>query len=263
MGVEDHALGRSWLGRTTPANGWWSRQGKRLIDVIGGSVISLAMTPVLVAFAAVLAIQLRTWPFFVHRRVGTRGRLLAFPKLRTLSAHTPRYADKTEVELQPPSSFARWLRDSHLDELPQLYLVPIGRLSLVGPRARMPQEVLSTDETWNAIRVQVRQGCTGLWQVGEHTEGTVSDSPEYDVFYLRFGSLRLDLWILWRTVVQLLSGHGVGLDRVPRWTIGRGYFSGDDRADEQADMQSVNGDRVSVSSRPYEMHASSIGGGAG
>lgn len=81
---------------------------------------------------------------FVHERIGFGGRSVRIPKLRTLAVGTHLYADKTKAktDLQLQGQLARWLRASQLDELPQLFIVPLGRLSLVGPRPRMMAEAL-------------------------------------------------------------------------------------------------------------------------
>ena len=131
------------------------------------------------------------------------------PKLRTLEPDHDRYADKTAVALTPPSRLTAFLRRSHLDELPQLLLVPIGRLSLVGPRPwKVSEAEACDDEVYNAVRTTVPQGCTGLWQVSTGTTARVSDHPEYDLFYVQQRTVRLDVWIVWRTVIQTLRAAG-------------------------------------------------------
>ncbi len=218
---------------------------KRAFDIGVGLVLILATLPLLALLALVLAVQLRGWPFFVHTRIGRNGRPIAFPKLRTLSRDTPRYADKTVVQFEPVSRLAHFLREKHLDELPQLVLVPLGRLSLVGPRPRMASEVDHYPfPPFDAARTAVRQGCTGLWQVGMHTVATVSASPEYDLYYLRHSSFRMDLWILWRTAVQAAGGRAMALAEVPRWVRGRGMVAIDDPT--WASMVDVDGLRAAL-----------------
>jgi len=192
---------------------------KRAFDVVVGVPLCvLAVAPLLI-LALVLAVQHRASPVFVHQRIGHRGRTVSIPKLRTLPPGTPIYADKTVTDLEPASRFARFLRSSHLDELPQLFLVPLGRMSLVGPRPRMANEAADHgDIAYEAVRTSVLQGCTGLWQISGH-HGRVSDRPEFDHFYVEQHTLRLDAWILWRTVRQLFAPGEVGLDEIPAWTL--------------------------------------------
>jgi lipopolysaccharide/colanic/teichoic acid biosynthesis glycosyltransferase len=197
------------------------RLAKRTFDLVAGIPLCLLVLPVVTVLAVVLAVRHRTWPFFMHERVGRGGRTIPFPKLRTLSPEIHPYADKTLSVLTPPSRFAAFLRASHLDELPQIFLVPLGYLSLVGPRPRMlPEAVAHGDDRYEALRTSVQQGCTGLWQISGY-QGRVSDRPEYDEFYVAHRNVRLDLWILWRTVRQLVAPSVVELDDVPAWTLRR------------------------------------------
>jgi lipopolysaccharide/colanic/teichoic acid biosynthesis glycosyltransferase len=169
--------------------------------------------------AAVLVVVHGTTPFFVHERIGWRGRRVMVPKLRTLVPWHDPYADKTAVAIVGRSRLTAFLRETHLDELPQLFLVPIGRMSLVGPRPRMAVEAAACrDHEFDELRTTVLPGCTGLWQVSD-ARGRVSDHPEYDRFYLAQRTVRLDLWILWRTAIQALGAAPIGLDDVPRWAM--------------------------------------------
>lgn len=193
---------------------------KRVVDVTVGSLLLVATAPLVIVLALVLVVQGRTWPFFAHYRVGAGGRMLWIPKLRTLPRATPAYVDKSPAAVQPISRLADVMRRTHLDELPQLVLVPIGRLSLVGPRPMMAHELDGADEHWRSARSGIRPGCTGLWQVGAGQGLRVRDSPEYDLAYVRNVSLRLDTWILWRTVRQAVGdGHGLALAEMPPWLL--------------------------------------------
>lgn len=203
------------------------RQRKRAFDLVVGTALAVVATPVVVALALLTALSLRAWPFFVQERITEGGRHRKFYKLRTLPKHTPPYALKRALELDLPR-IPLVLRRLHLDELPQLYLVPLGRLSLVGPRPKMPDAFEPVEPSYGEVRVRVPQGCTGLWQVGAHTDELPHETPDYDYFYLRYGCLRLDLWILWRTVRHMFGvNRPVVLDRVPHWVRGTGYVDHD------------------------------------
>lgn len=194
--------------------------GKRLLDVLIGVPLCLLAVPVIAVLAVLMALQLRANPFFVHDRVGQAGRTVRIPKLRTLAPSTPRYADKTVAALRPPTRLAELLRRTHLDELPQLFLVPLGRLSLVGPRPVMEAELPHfRDPVAVGVRCSVPQGCTGLWQISVAQKARVADHPEYAVFYVAQRTIRLDLWILWRTAVQLFGAGPIELSDVPRWAL--------------------------------------------
>jgi exopolysaccharide production protein ExoY len=193
---------------------------KRSADILIGIPLCIVAMPVVALLGLALAVQLRATPIFVHERIGRGGARIPIPKLRTLPTHTPPYADKTVHQLAPGSGLARFLRRSHLDELPQLFLVLLGRLSLVGPRPRMVTEALEfSDPRYDAVRTSVDQGCTGLWQISVDGCRRVSDAPQYDFFYAHHRTLRLDLWILWRTLVQAVGATPITLADVPRWTL--------------------------------------------
>jgi lipopolysaccharide/colanic/teichoic acid biosynthesis glycosyltransferase len=191
----------------------------RAVDVVVAIPLCLLALPVVVVLAVVLVVVHGSTPFFVHERVGWRGHRLMVPKLRTLvPGHDP-YADKTAVVIVPRSRLTAFLRATHLDELPQLFLVPVARMSLVGPRPLMAAEAAACpDRELDELRATVLPGCTGLWQVSD-AGGKVTDHLEYDRFYLEQRTVRLDLWILWRTAIQLLGAAPITLEAVPRWAM--------------------------------------------
>jgi lipopolysaccharide/colanic/teichoic acid biosynthesis glycosyltransferase len=198
---------------------------KRLFDVALGTALAILVLPVVVILAVGVGISFRAWPFFVHTRVGKDGRRFRLPKLRTLPRHAPQYADKYEIAAFHRNGLAGFLRKSHLDELPQLFLVPLGRLSLVGPRPEMAH-LHENLGSFGIARTAVRPGCVGLWQVSVGTHRLIGESPEYDLFYLRHWSVRFDVWILFR-YLTLLAGlqSQVAIDDVPSWTTGRGLVA--------------------------------------
>ncbi|HUR48284.1 MAG TPA: sugar transferase [Acidimicrobiales bacterium] len=194
--------------------------GKRAFDVVFGAVLALVALPLILGFAIALAITLRAWPFFLQERVGQHGRHFRIVKLRTLPPHAPRYALKNSLDFTALPAVARFLRRTHLDELPQLFCVLSGHLSLVGPRPKMPDAHEPVDQAYAAVRQSVRQGCTGLWQIGRAADGLPHEAPEYDFFYVENQSLALDIWILVQTV-QVIFGlsRGASLEAVPKWAL--------------------------------------------
>lgn len=185
--------------------------GKRIFDITVGTLLALLALPVIVFCAIGVALALRTSPFFAQRRVGRKGETFTFIKLRTLPKHAPKYADKYAISAMQVPWFPSLLRRLHLDELPQLFLVVLGKMSLVGPRPEMPMLHERMPEHFADLRTGVRPGCTGLWQIGAHADGLISEAPAYDQYYLDHQSLRLDLWILARTV-GLMAGRGPIID---------------------------------------------------
>ncbi len=200
-----------------PASAW--RLGKRTIDLVAGFVVAVATLPLLLMCLLASAIVLRTWPLFVQTRLGEGGRVMRMPKVRTLPRDFPAYALKPEVVATRLPTLMRLLRHHKLDELPQLWLVVLGRLSLVGPRPKMPDGHEPVDREYGARRVLVPQGCTCLWQISDQVHLLPSQAPEFDLYYVDEGTVRLDLWILWRTALLMLGIAGpVGLGDVPAWT---------------------------------------------
>jgi lipopolysaccharide/colanic/teichoic acid biosynthesis glycosyltransferase len=188
---------------------------KRGFDIVSASALLVLALPVIVVAAIGSAIALRAWPFFVQQRVGRDGALFTFIKIRTLPPEAPAYCSKYDLgDVQIPA-FTETLRRLHLDELPQLLLVVLGTMSLVGPRPEMPGLHAKLDPRFAATRTLARPGCTGLWQVGGHCDRLIGESPQYDTFYIAHQGLVLDLWILLRTaLVTLRIGDSVVIAEV-------------------------------------------------
>ena len=158
--------------------------GKRILDLIGASVVLLAL--VLVGPVIALLIQ-STSPgpvFFTQVRVGKNGRRFTMYKFRTM------YRDAPHYEYSPGSGddprvtpVGRILRRASLDELPQAFNVLLGHMSLVGPRPEMPFIV----EKYTALELQrlaVKPGMTGLWQISPARVFPIHEHLEYDQYYL-------------------------------------------------------------------------------
>lgn len=195
-----------------------TRIAVRAFDLAVGVPVALLATPVILVAAVVAAGCLRTWPFFVQVRVGRAGRLFRCVKIRTLPSATPTSLDKYTVSTHVTSRACRFLRRTHLDELPQLWLVVWGTMSMVGPRPEMPALARLAAPEVRAVRESVKPGCTGLWQVSEAQTRLLHEVPEYDLAYVRGRTLRLDVWLLWRTAVDLTGRRPISLDDVPAWT---------------------------------------------
>jgi lipopolysaccharide/colanic/teichoic acid biosynthesis glycosyltransferase len=197
-----------------------SRQ--RVLDVVVGAGMCLVAIPVLLVLAVVCAVTLRTSPLFIAARPGRRDHELRVVKLRTLPRAYPNAAVKPEIAGHRMPALCAWMRRHHLDELPQLFEVVWGRMSLVGPRPRQSHEIDALHPEFDHLRREVRQGCTGLWQISVAAEGFLSDAADYDLFYLRNMNLRLDLWILVRTIGRLLGlARPIELADVPTWALRR------------------------------------------
>ena len=195
---------------------------RRAVDVVGGATLALVTLPLLLVSLLGSAVALRAWPLFTQDRIGRDGKRFRFVKIRTLPTTAPAYADKLHLDLAHVPRFCRLLRAWHLDELPQLYLVLDGRMSLVGPRPEMPWLHDNMAPSFAAERTSVRPGCTGLWQISQSCAGLIEAAPEYDRFYLEHRTLRLDAWVLFRTALKMVHlTRPVTLADVPAWTLRR------------------------------------------
>lgn len=193
--------------------------GKRAVDLVVGTMLAVLSVPVTLVLAVAVAVSLRTLrPIFLQERVGRAGCLFTLPKLRTLPCTAPPVADKYTIAGIATTRLGRLLRQTHLDELPQLLLVPLGRMSLVGPRPEMPSLLRTFDGDFVAARSRVRPGCSGLWQISHQAARLIREAPEYDLYYVKHSSIRLDLWIVWRSVLLMIGGRAVRLEDVPAWT---------------------------------------------
>lgn len=212
-------------GRPTMEHDGWRQRVRRLIDVIVGGVIALAAVPLIAALAVIGVIVFRANPFFVQERVGLRGRPFQLWKLRSMPPDAPAYVDKYALREVEIPRWGRLIRRLHLDELPQLLHVPQGRMSLVGPRPEMVFLHEQMPDGFARSRVSVRPGCTGLWQVSVASARLILEAPQYDRLYVEQRNWRLDLWILVRTVLQMLHlTRPVELGDVPRWALRRGAW---------------------------------------
>jgi lipopolysaccharide/colanic/teichoic acid biosynthesis glycosyltransferase len=186
--------------------------------VLAVALIVLTL-PLLAAVLLTSALTYRAWPIFSHQRLGQANRPFSFPKARTLPPGTNRYADKYAIDADTLPWPMAILRRTHLDELPQLWLVAAGRMALVGPRPEMATLADRLPPALVAERATVRPGITGLWQVSPYCTGLICERPEIDILYVRHRNPRLDAWILARTVPKVLFGRTTPLHEIPAWAI--------------------------------------------
>ena len=184
-----------------------SRAGKRAFDVIAAVILLAATGPLILAFGAVTRLQLRRPAIFRQVRVTGAGRLAEVVKLRTIDGY--QNPDTCwAVPMQRSTAFGRFLRGTHLDELPQLTNVVRGHMSLVGPRPERPYFArrFEREIPGYADRHRVRAGLTGWAQVHGLTGDTsIPDRARFDNAYIENWSLWLDLTILARTLTDALK----------------------------------------------------------
>ncbi|GAB3287839.1 sugar transferase [Hymenobacter tenuis] len=189
------------------ATSWYTRFGKRLFDVVLAAPLLLVAVPVLLPLAVALAVQNKGAWLFRQRRPGLQGRLFTLYKLQTMTSARDVRGNLLPDEARLPR-LGRWVRATSLDELPQLWNVLRGDISLVGPRPLLEQ-YLPLYSPEQARRHAVRPGITGWAQVNGRNAISWEEKFAYDVWYVDHLSFALDLRILVRTVGRVLGAHGI------------------------------------------------------
>ncbi|MET7751505.1 sugar transferase [Micromonospora sp. NPDC005367] len=182
---------------------------KRLIDVVGAVVLLVLTAPLMVVVALLVATSLGRPVLFRQARAGRDGAPFVLVKFRTMRPPAPeqgRVADGDRL-----TALGRWLRATSLDELPTLWNVLRGEMSLVGPRPLLP-EYLERYSLHQARRHEVRPGVTGLAQVRGRNGLGWDEKLDLDVRYVDNRSLRFDLSILAATVVTVLRRDGINAE---------------------------------------------------
>jgi lipopolysaccharide/colanic/teichoic acid biosynthesis glycosyltransferase len=177
---------------------------RRSIDVVAASVCGLVLLPVIAVVALLVRWQLGSPVLFRQVRSGLRGETFAIVKFRTMRAE--KYPGEPDAERTP--RLGRLLRHTSLDELPQLWNILAGQMSLIGPRPTLPEQVACYDDRQRG-RLAVRPGVTGWAQVNGRNSLSWPERIELDLWYVEHRSLRLDLRIMALTVWRLVRPVGV------------------------------------------------------
>lgn len=184
------------------------RIAKRILDFTISTILILLLSPLLLIFSVLIKLNSRGPIIFKQKRVGLRGKEFSFYKFRTMYVDAPKYATTPQSADDPRiTAVGRWLRRTSLDELPQLFNVFRGDMSLVGPRPEMPFIVEKYDELQKE-RLSVKPGITGVWQISCVRGEPIHENVEYDLFYIEHRSMLLDIAILLKTVAGVVRGIG-------------------------------------------------------
>lgn len=183
---------------------------RRCLDVVVALVGLIALAPVMMLVAVVVKLTSRGPALYWSNRVGANNAIFSMPKFRTMRIDSPIVATHL---LPDPSQHLTWpgafLRRSSLDELPQLFSILKGDITLVGPRpALFNQDDLIDLRTKHGVHTLV-PGLTGWAQVNGRDALTVEQKVEFDLYYLRHHTTQLDLKILFLTIVKVVRGDGV------------------------------------------------------
>ena len=179
---------------------------KRVVDTTAAAALLVASLPVLAAAAIAILVGMGGPVLFRQRRTGRLGREFTLWKLRTMRPAPPgTSAEQDGARLTP---LGRWLRATSIDELPQVWNVLRGDMSLVGPRPLLPA-YLPRYSPEQARRHEVRPGLTGLTQVSGRNALSWEEKFRLDVWYVDHRSFALDAWIVWRTLRIVVARAGV------------------------------------------------------
>jgi lipopolysaccharide/colanic/teichoic acid biosynthesis glycosyltransferase len=187
---------------------------KRLLDILLSSLGLLLLSPLLLVVAAIIKLTSPGPVWFIHRRECQHGREFGCLKFRTMVANAHamqrQLCEKSEVDGPQfkidndprVTRIGHWLRRTNIDELPQLFNVLVGHMSLVGPRPS-PFRENQICVPWRLARLSVRPGITGLWQIcrDNRGDGDFHQWIYYDILYVRHRSVLLDLKILVQTIL--------------------------------------------------------------
>jgi exopolysaccharide biosynthesis polyprenyl glycosylphosphotransferase len=221
--MADDFDGATMITQNTGITEGWPTVIKRGLDLLLSLLLLIAVAPILLVCAILIKLTSPGPVFFVQKRIGLNKRVFSIYKFRTMVAHAeqklqeiehlnevsgPVFKIKNDPRLTP---IGKLLRKTSIDELPQLFNVLSGDMSLVGPRPLQLRDyelLTETGEDWQRCRFSVRPGITCLWQVNGRSSLPFHQWMELDLEYVRNWSLWLDLQILARTIPAVLRGSG-------------------------------------------------------
>ena len=205
--------------RSGPPGGW-QLLAKRLIDMCGSAMLLIALAPLFAVVALLIKLDSPGPVFYTQQRVGLNRRRFKLFKFRTMAAG----ADKQQAMLEGLNEkdgpifkikddpritrIGGFLRRYSIDELPQLFNVFKGEMSLVGPRPMSLRDVQRIDIRWHRRRFSVKPGITCLWQVNGRSDVSFDHWVQMDLEYIDKWSLGLDMKILLKTIPAVVKGTG-------------------------------------------------------
>jgi sugar transferase (PEP-CTERM system associated) len=197
------------------AQGWIRSLVKRVFDIVCAAVLILLTIPVMLVTAVLIRMESRGPIFYIQERVGLRGQLFNVIKFRSMRTDAEKDGKPVWAAASDDRTtrVGRVIRKSRIDELPQLFNVLGGSMSLVGPRPERPYfvEKLTNEIPYFAVRHSIKPGVTGWAQVRYRYGASVEDAAEklqYDLYYVKNHSLLLDLVVIFETVGVVLMGWG-------------------------------------------------------
>lgn len=187
---------------------WYYLAIKRLFDFLTALSLILMFSPLYIFIGLAIQLNSKGPIIFKQKRVGLRGKEFSFYKFRSMHVDAPKYMRSPSDSCDPRiTAVGRWLRRTSLDELPQLFNVLRGDMSLVGPRPEMPF-IVAHYTPLERMRLEAKPGITGVWQISAVRGEPIHANLEYDLFYLRNRSLILDFAVIIKTAFSVVRGIG-------------------------------------------------------
>jgi exopolysaccharide biosynthesis polyprenyl glycosylphosphotransferase len=193
----------------------WEKKLKRLMDIFVSLLLLILNSPIMLISSIAIKIDSKGPILFKQERMGQNGKLFKVLKFRSMINDAEKYSGPVWSQKDDPrvTKMGKLIRKFRIDELPQMYNVLKGEMSLVGPRPERAffVEKLSQEIPYYKRRLKVRPGITGWAQVKHKYDETIEDVKiklRYDLFYIENMSIRMDLKILLRTVFVVLIGKG-------------------------------------------------------
>jgi len=196
------------IGKPKMSPTWWAAGAKRVFDLVASLLLIVICSPILLAAALAIKITSPGPLFFKNTRVGRGG--VEFEPFKFRTMHHGRKSDAVElVPLDHPdiTTVGEFLRRTKIDELPQIFIVLKGEMSLVGPRPDLAEHVAKYT-AFKSQRLAIRPGLTGLAQVSGSTAISWDERIRYDVYYIAHCNFWMDIGILLRTIGVIFLGDG-------------------------------------------------------
>ncbi len=203
--------------KRTPLEGWGAI-AKRTFDLVFGLILLIILSPLLILIAIAIKLDSKGSVLFTHTRIGQFGEQFRFYKFRSMKSGAHQQFGKLMAKTERPgllklkadprvTSVGRFLRRASMDELPQLFNVIGGSMSLVGPRPHLPEEVAKYAPHYRRVHA-VKPGITGFAQISGRADLSLEDEIRLDNFYIEHWSPYLDLIILVKTPFVVLARTG-------------------------------------------------------
>ena len=193
---------------------------KRIFDIIASVIGIVVLSPIFLILIVLVKLDSKGPAFFAHNRLGKNGDIIKIYKFRTMVTNSKEVFDNFTAEQKEEfrinfkleddpriTRIGRILRKTSLDELPQFLNIIIGNMSVVGPRPIIEEEISKYGVNSKKL-FSVKPGLTGYWQANGRSETTYEERVEMDMFYIDNMSMKLDIKIIFKTILAVLEGKG-------------------------------------------------------